>query len=154
MSDTRTLIPAKELAERSSIRFPNETRSTAARGRRSSPRRSSSAATSSGSRHSAGHCRRAARSARDYAFVGEEGPVRFADLFGPHDTLVVYKYMYGPERKRPCPMCTSLMSAWDGEARDVDQRVVLRHGRPLADRAPRRVQGGARLAESCGSIRT
>jgi predicted dithiol-disulfide oxidoreductase (DUF899 family) len=62
---------------------------------------------------------------KDYAFVGEEGPVHFADLFGPHDTLVLYKYMYGPERKRPCPMCTSAMSAWDGEALDLGQRVAF-----------------------------
>jgi predicted dithiol-disulfide oxidoreductase (DUF899 family) len=31
--------------------------------------------------------------------------------------------MYGPQRQRPCPMCTSLMSAWDGEALDIGQRV-------------------------------
>ena len=60
---------------------------------------------------------------KDYAFVGEEGPVTLAELFGRHDTLVVYKYMYGPERKRPCPMCTAAMSAWDGEANDIAERV-------------------------------
>lgn len=60
---------------------------------------------------------------KDYAFVGEEGPVRFADLFGPYDTLVAYKYMYGPERKRPCPMCTAAMSAREGEANDIGERV-------------------------------
>ena len=49
----------------------------------------------------------------------------FADLFGDKETLVAYSYMYGPERDRPCPMCTSLMSAWDGEALDVEQRVAF-----------------------------
>jgi predicted dithiol-disulfide oxidoreductase (DUF899 family) len=62
---------------------------------------------------------------KDYRFEGESGPMRFADLFGDKETLVAYSYMYGPERKRPCPMCTSLMSAWDGEARDVEQRVAF-----------------------------
>jgi predicted dithiol-disulfide oxidoreductase (DUF899 family) len=62
---------------------------------------------------------------KDYRFEGEDGPVRFADLFGDKETLVAYSYMYGPQRKRPCPMCTSLMSAWDGEARDVEQRVAF-----------------------------
>ncbi|MBN9027977.1 MAG: DUF899 family protein [Rhizobiales bacterium] len=62
---------------------------------------------------------------RDYRFDGELGPVDFAGLFGDKQTLVVYSYMYGPQRKRPCPMCTSLMSAWDGEAQDVEQRVAL-----------------------------
>jgi predicted dithiol-disulfide oxidoreductase (DUF899 family) len=27
------------------------------------------------------------------------------DLFGDHDTLVTYFWMYGPDRERPCPMC-------------------------------------------------
>jgi predicted dithiol-disulfide oxidoreductase (DUF899 family) len=62
---------------------------------------------------------------KDYRFVGEDGPATFADLFGDKQTLVVYSWMFGPQRARPCPMCTSLLSAWDGEARDVDQRVSL-----------------------------
>jgi predicted dithiol-disulfide oxidoreductase (DUF899 family) len=61
----------------------------------------------------------------DYLFEGENGPVRLSEMFGKHDTLVVYNYMYGPKRARPCPMCTSLLSAWDGEAADVAQRVAL-----------------------------
>jgi predicted dithiol-disulfide oxidoreductase (DUF899 family) len=60
---------------------------------------------------------------KDYRFESEDGPVTFADLFADKQTLVVYSYMYGPQRERPCPMCTSLMSAWDGEARDIEQRV-------------------------------
>ncbi|WEK51246.1 MAG: DUF899 family protein [Candidatus Kaistia colombiensis] len=62
---------------------------------------------------------------RNYPFEGELGPVDFAGLFGDKQTLVIYSYMYGPQRKRPCPMCTSLMSAWDGEAQDVEQRVAF-----------------------------
>jgi predicted dithiol-disulfide oxidoreductase (DUF899 family) len=65
------------------------------------------------------------RVAKDYRFEGERGPAGFADLFGDKQTLVVYSYMFGPQRERPCPMCTSLLSAWDGEARDVEQRVAL-----------------------------
>lgn len=61
----------------------------------------------------------------DYRFEGESGPARLSEMFGRHDTLVVYNYMYGPQRKRPCPMCTSLLSAWEGEAADVAQRVAL-----------------------------
>ncbi|MEP6940236.1 MAG: DUF899 family protein, partial [Rudaea sp.] len=29
------------------------------------------------------------------------------------------------QREKPCPMCTSLLSAWAGEARDVEQRAAL-----------------------------
>ena len=61
----------------------------------------------------------------DYRFVGESGPASFADLFGDKDTLAIYSYMFGPERDRPCPMCTSLLSAWDGEARDIEQNIAL-----------------------------
>ncbi len=60
-----------------------------------------------------------------YNFIGEAGPADFAGLFGDKQTLVVYTYMYGPQRNRPCPMCTSLLSAWDGEAQDIMQRVSL-----------------------------
>ena len=62
---------------------------------------------------------------KEYRFQGERGPATFTDLFGDKQTLVVYNYMFGPQRERPCPMCTSLLSAWDGEARDVEQRVAL-----------------------------
>jgi predicted dithiol-disulfide oxidoreductase (DUF899 family) len=62
---------------------------------------------------------------RNYRFVGEQGPTDLAGLFGDKQTLVVYCFMYGPQREQPCPMCTSLLSAWDGEARDVTQNVAL-----------------------------
>jgi predicted dithiol-disulfide oxidoreductase (DUF899 family) len=62
---------------------------------------------------------------RSYKFQSERGPVTFADLFGDKQTLVVYSWMYGPQRERPCPMCTSLLSAWDGEAQDMEQNVAL-----------------------------
>jgi predicted dithiol-disulfide oxidoreductase (DUF899 family) len=60
-----------------------------------------------------------------YRFDGEKGAVSFAELFGDKQTLVVYSYMFGPQREQPCPMCTSLLSAWDGEARDAEQRLAL-----------------------------
>jgi predicted dithiol-disulfide oxidoreductase (DUF899 family) len=62
---------------------------------------------------------------KDYTFVGESGPVSFSGLFGDKQTLAVYSYMYGPKRAQPCPMCSSLMAAWDGESLDVEQRISL-----------------------------
>lgn len=61
----------------------------------------------------------------DYRFEGEAGPTDFAGLFGDKQTLVVYSYMFGPERERPCPMCTNLLGAWEGNAADIGQRVSL-----------------------------
>jgi predicted dithiol-disulfide oxidoreductase (DUF899 family) len=63
--------------------------------------------------------------AGDYTFVGEHGPVRFADLFGDKQTLMLYSMMYGPQRTRVCPVCNSLVSAWAGTARNVGQRLSL-----------------------------
>jgi predicted dithiol-disulfide oxidoreductase (DUF899 family) len=61
----------------------------------------------------------------DYRFVGEGGPVTLSEMFGKHDTLVTYNWMFGPQRARPCPMCTSLLSAYDGEMPDILQRVAF-----------------------------
>jgi predicted dithiol-disulfide oxidoreductase (DUF899 family) len=60
-----------------------------------------------------------------YQFQGKDGLFDMAGLFGNKQTLVVYSYMFGPQRERPCPMCTSLLGAWNGEARDIGQRVAL-----------------------------
>jgi len=63
--------------------------------------------------------------AKDYEFIGEEGSTSLSALFGDKPSLVLYSYMFGPQRARPCPMCTSLLSAWDGEAADMQQRIAL-----------------------------
>lgn len=63
---------------------------------------------------------------KNYAFIGEDGrQVGLADLFGPHDTLVTYQWMYGPERKQACPMCTAYLGALDVPSRDISQRVAF-----------------------------
>ena len=62
---------------------------------------------------------------KDYRFQGKDGTVGFAELFGDKDTLVIYSFMYGPQRKEGCPMCSSQMSAWDGIARHVKQRAAF-----------------------------
>ena len=33
--------------------------------------------------------------------------------------------MFGPQRERPCPMCTNLLGAWEGNAADIGQRISL-----------------------------
>lgn len=54
---------------------------------------------------------------------GEE--IGLAEMFGGHDTLVIYHWMYGPERQRPCPMCTATLGPLDQNAADIEQRVAL-----------------------------
>ena len=63
---------------------------------------------------------------QDYQFVGEDGAeLSLGALFGEHDTLVIYSYMFGPQRDAPCPMCTSLMGGLDHKIADIRQRVAI-----------------------------
>jgi predicted dithiol-disulfide oxidoreductase (DUF899 family) len=119
------LIPAAEMVKKNGVRFPNE----------SDEYRRARDALLAEEIELRRHIERVAEQRRalppgggvtkDYRFEGEEGSVSFADLFKGKQTLAAYSYMYGPQRARPCPMCTSLLSAWDGEARDVEQRIAL-----------------------------
>jgi predicted dithiol-disulfide oxidoreductase (DUF899 family) len=63
--------------------------------------------------------------AKRYEFEGEAGKVTLADLFGDKQTLVIYSYMFGPQREQPCPMCTSFMSTWEAKLPDVEQRIAF-----------------------------
>lgn len=64
---------------------------------------------------------------KSYKFKDEQGfDASLSDLFGDKDTLVTYFWMYGPERDRPCPMCTNWLGAVNGNAIDIKQRVALK----------------------------
>src|SRR5690348_2366152 len=41
-------------------------------------------------------------------------PVKMSQLFGKHDTLILYSFMYGPDRELPCPGCTHLLDSVNG----------------------------------------
>lgn len=62
---------------------------------------------------------------RDYEFASADGPVRLSSLFGDKGTLLVYSMMFGPERKGPCPMCTSFLTSWNGTAVNLREQVAL-----------------------------
>ena len=58
----------------------------------------------------------------DYVFQwANEGKVgtrvKFSELFGDKNTLLLYSFMYGPNWDNPCPSCTSLMDGFTGNAR-------------------------------------
>ena len=62
----------------------------------------------------------------DYHFVAEDGSdVSLTDLFGEQDSLIIYSYMFGPQREAPCPMCTSLMGGLDHKIADIRQRAAI-----------------------------
>ena len=122
---TQTLKPAAELARAAPKRIPNE----------SAEYRAARTALLAEEIELRRHIDRVAAQRRalpqgaavtgDYRFQGEDGPTDFAGLFGGKQTLVIYSYMFGPQRERPCPMCTNLLGAWEGNAADIGQKVSL-----------------------------
>src|SRR5215213_903088 len=123
--DSSILKPASELARSNKIRFPNES----AEYRKARQDLLIEEIELRRLNEHVAELRRAlppgGAVTKNYVFEGENGPVKFADLFGDKQTLAIYSYMFGPQRERPCPMCTSLLSAWNGEARDLAQRIAL-----------------------------
>lgn len=123
---TEALVPAGTLAEHARIPFPGASDAYLA------ARRSLAAEEIELRRHLtrvAGQRRALPPGpaiAADYRFIDERGAdVALIDLFGAHDTLITYFWMYGPERDRPCPMCTNWLGAVEGNAIDIEQRAAL-----------------------------
>lgn len=125
MPDNVALTPAAVLAARNQSRFPNE-----------SPeyRRARNALLAEEielRRHieSVAALRRAlppgGEISADYVLEGPSGAVGLSQLFGDKDTLVLYSMMFGPARERACPMCTAMLTSWDGMARNLRERVAL-----------------------------
>jgi predicted dithiol-disulfide oxidoreductase (DUF899 family) len=68
----------------------------------------------------------------DYAFdelptgSNDVRQVKLSSLFrDDRKALLVYSYMFGPQAKQPCPMCTSFLDSLDGAATHLTQRVNL-----------------------------
>ena len=78
--------------------------------------------------------------------------VKMSELFGPHDTLILYSFMYGPERDKPCPGCTHLLDGIDGAARHIAAARGFLYRRQIADRAARRLGARARLGSSAVAV--
>ncbi|HLY78605.1 MAG TPA: DUF899 family protein [Caulobacteraceae bacterium] len=122
---TETLTPADQMAREGRIRIPGE----------SAEYRAARTALLAEEIELRRHIERVAAQRRalppgapvtgDYRFMTEEGETGLAGLFGDKQTLVTYSYMFGPQRERPCPMCTNLLDAWDGNAADIEQKVSL-----------------------------
>jgi predicted dithiol-disulfide oxidoreductase (DUF899 family) len=123
--DSSTLKPAAELARTNKTRHPNE--SAEYRRAREAPL----AEEIELRRHieRVAEMRRAlppgGEVTRAYEFSGESGKVTLPELFGNKQTLVIYSYMFGPQREKPCPMCTSFMSTWEAKLPDVEQRIAF-----------------------------
>ncbi|MBS0334411.1 MAG: DUF899 family protein [Proteobacteria bacterium] len=122
---TQALTPAADLARDNPVRYPNE----------SAEYRAARTALLAEEIELRRHIERVAAQRRalppggevkgDYRFKTETGETDFAGLFGDKDTLAVYSSMFGPQRERPCPMCANLLGSWEGNARDLAQRISL-----------------------------
>src|SRR5262245_59436313 len=125
MTDTETLIPARQLVDTNTAHFPNE----------SAEYRSARNALLVEEIELRRHIERVAARRRalppggaipkDFDLVSENGPTRFTTLFGDKDTLLIYSMMYGPQRQAPCPMCTSFLNSWNGTAINLRARVAI-----------------------------
>ena len=125
MADNIILISAAELASKNKARFPNE-----------SPEyrqaRNELLAEEIELRRQIEHVAALRRALppggvipEDYAFESPNDAVHLSQLFGDKVTLVIYSMMFGPQRERACPMCTAMLTSWDGTARNLRERVAL-----------------------------
>lgn len=145
------LVPAEELAHRGPVRFPNE----------SAEYRAARTALLAEEIELRRHLERVAAQRRalppggevigDYRFEGENGKTDFAGLFGNKDTLVVYSFMFGAKRERPCPMCTNLLNTMEGNAADIMQKVALA---VIAGSPAERLKAWSVAGGTCRFIRT
>lgn len=125
MADNIALIPAAELAAKNKAHFPDE----------SPEYRKARNALLAEEIELRRHIERVAALRRtlpsgggipeDYTFEGHNGAVRLSQLFGDKDTLVIYSMMFGPQRERACPMCTAMLTSWEGTARNLREPIAL-----------------------------
>jgi predicted dithiol-disulfide oxidoreductase (DUF899 family) len=66
----------------------------------------------------------------DYVFkwandgkVGQS--VKFSELFGDKNTLLLYSFMYGPNWDNPCPSCTSIVDGFDRTSYQVTRDAAF-----------------------------
>ena len=125
--DDQTLVPAADLAAKARTLFPGE----------SSAYRAARQALHTEEIEFRRHMTRLVEQRRalpdgpmiekPYRFKDENGDdLGLIDLFGGMDTLVSYFWMFGPQRERPCPMCTNWLGAVNGNGADIAQRVALK----------------------------
>ena len=125
MTHQDKLVPAEALAARNETHFPNESREyrtarDALLVQEIEVRRATERAAELRRQLPPG-----GEVPEDYRFTGEDGETTLSALFGDHDTLVIYSYMFGPQRKAPCPMCTSFMGSFASKIADIRQRVAV-----------------------------
>ena len=95
----------------------------------------------------------------DYVFQwasdGKVGkPVKFSELFGDKNTLLLYSWMFGPNWDKPCMSCTSLMDGFDRTWYSVNRDAAfaaVAKARPEQINAWAKVRGWSQIPLVSGS---
>jgi predicted dithiol-disulfide oxidoreductase (DUF899 family) len=62
----------------------------------------------------------------EWATDGRVGKrVKFSELFGDKNTLLIYSFMFGPSWDKPCPACTSLVDGFDRTSYSVTRSAAF-----------------------------
>jgi predicted dithiol-disulfide oxidoreductase (DUF899 family) len=82
----------------------------------------------------------------DYVFQWANGgkigkPVKFSELFGDKNTLLLYSWMFGPSWDKPCTSCTSLMDGYDRAWYSVSRHAAFA---TIAKAQPERINAWAK----------
>jgi len=70
---------------------------------------------------------------KEYRFDTDEGSASLADLFGGRSQLLIYHFMFGPEYKAGCPVCSSIADGFNGSVVHLENHDV---GMMAVSRAP------------------
>jgi predicted dithiol-disulfide oxidoreductase (DUF899 family) len=71
---------------------------------------------------------------KDYRFETDDGPKSLADLFDGRSQLLIYHFMFGPDYKVGCPVCSSIADNLDPNAIHLaarDAKLMLVSRAPL-----------------------
>jgi predicted dithiol-disulfide oxidoreductase (DUF899 family) len=62
---------------------------------------------------------------KEYRFETDEGSASLANLFRGRSQLIVYHFMYGPDYKAGCPMCSAIADGFNGVAVHLANHDVM-----------------------------
>jgi predicted dithiol-disulfide oxidoreductase (DUF899 family) len=62
---------------------------------------------------------------KEYQFETDEGSASLADLFQGRSQLLVYHFMFGPDYKAGCPMCSAIADGFNGFAVHLANHDVM-----------------------------
>lgn len=65
---------------------------------------------------------------KDYVFEGPNGQAKLRDLFGRHDQLIIYHFMFDPDWEQGCKSCSHFMDNAEGAVIHLAARNTYQRG--------------------------